>query len=86
MHYVTCRSHWMQKYNFGVMLPGVLFVESILVPPENGKQCVDVSRCRRTRMHYVTCRFHQMQKQKFGVTFPDALSIESVPVPPELEK
>jgi hypothetical protein len=31
MHYVTCRSHQMQKHKFGVTCPGVLFVEFIPV-------------------------------------------------------
>jgi hypothetical protein len=37
MHYVTCRSHWMQKYMFGVTSPNTLFVESTTVPPEHEK-------------------------------------------------
>jgi hypothetical protein len=37
MHYVTGRSHQMQKYTFGVMCPDALFVESILVAPEYEK-------------------------------------------------
>jgi hypothetical protein len=32
MHYVTRRSHRMQKHKFGVMFPGALFVISVPVP------------------------------------------------------
>jgi hypothetical protein len=31
MHYVTSRSHRMQKYKFGVTYLGALFVESVSV-------------------------------------------------------
>jgi hypothetical protein len=37
MHYVTRRPQWMQKYMFGVMCPGVLFVESIAGQPKHEK-------------------------------------------------
>jgi hypothetical protein len=37
MHYVTCRSHQMQKCKFGVMCPIVLFLES--VADANGVTC-----------------------------------------------
>jgi hypothetical protein len=37
MHYMTHRSHGMQKHKFGVMCPGTLFVESVTVPPEDEK-------------------------------------------------
>jgi hypothetical protein len=40
---MNCRSYRMQKHNFGVTSPGVIFVESIPVPPEHEKLCVDVS-------------------------------------------
>jgi hypothetical protein len=33
MHYVTRRSHWMEKHKFGVTCPDVLFVESTSVSP-----------------------------------------------------
>jgi hypothetical protein len=36
MHYVTRQSHRMQKHKFGVTYPGVLYVESVPVPPEHG--------------------------------------------------
>jgi hypothetical protein len=36
MHYVTCRSHWMQKQKFDMTCPGVLFIESESVPPDDG--------------------------------------------------
>jgi hypothetical protein len=74
MHYVTRRSHQMQKPKFGAMYPGLFFVESITVPPEHEKYCVNFSQPGHIGMHYVTCRSHQMQKHKFGVTSPSALT------------
>jgi hypothetical protein len=58
-------------------------VESIPVPPEHEKYCVDVSGPRRTGINYVTGRSHRMQKHKFTITCPDVLSVESVLVPIE---
>jgi hypothetical protein len=37
MHYVTHRSHRMQKHMFGIMCANALFVESIPVLPEHEK-------------------------------------------------
>jgi hypothetical protein len=37
MHYVTHRSHRMQKHNLFIMCPGALFLESVLVRPEDEK-------------------------------------------------
>jgi hypothetical protein len=37
MHYVTYKSHWMQKHKFTEMCPGVRFVKSIPVQPEYEK-------------------------------------------------
>jgi hypothetical protein len=37
MHYMTNKSHQIQKHKFGTMCPGVLFVESIPVPPKHEK-------------------------------------------------
>jgi hypothetical protein len=37
MHYVTHRTHWMQKHKFGVTCVGTLFVQSVPVPPEHEK-------------------------------------------------
>jgi hypothetical protein len=37
MHYVTRRSHQMQKHKFGVTCPSTLLVESVLAPPEHDK-------------------------------------------------
>jgi hypothetical protein len=37
MHYVTHKSHLMQKHRFGVMRPDALFVKSVPVPPEHEK-------------------------------------------------
>jgi hypothetical protein len=66
MHYVTHRSHRMQK-KLGEMCPDTLFVESVAIPPEHKKECVDVSRSERSRMYYVTHRSHRMQKLKFDI-------------------
>jgi hypothetical protein len=46
-HYVTCKSHLMQKHLFGVTCPDVLFVGSTPGPPKLEKWCVDISRVRR---------------------------------------
>jgi hypothetical protein len=54
MHYMTRRSHQMQKHKFGVTCPGTLIVESVPVSPKLEKYCVYVSRSRRIGMHYVT--------------------------------
>jgi hypothetical protein len=37
MHYVIRRSHQWQKDKFCITCYGALFVESVLVPPENVK-------------------------------------------------
>jgi hypothetical protein len=34
---VTCRSHRMEKYKFGVTCAGVLFMETTLSPPKHEK-------------------------------------------------
>jgi hypothetical protein len=34
INYMPCISHHMQKHKFGVMCPGVLFVDPALVPPK----------------------------------------------------
>jgi hypothetical protein len=47
VHYVTRRSHQMQKHVFGG-----LFVESVPVPSEHEKQGIDISRRGHTEMHY----------------------------------
>jgi uncharacterized membrane protein YsdA (DUF1294 family) len=86
MHYVTCISHRVQKQKFNVTCDITIIVESVPVPPEHEKLCIDISRLGRTRMHYVTRISHRMQKQMFGVTCPDALFIKSVLVPPGHEK
>jgi hypothetical protein len=43
MHYVTRRSHRMQKHNFGITCPIALFMESALGPPKHEKYFVEVS-------------------------------------------
>jgi hypothetical protein len=62
MHYVTHRSHRMQKHKFGVMCPGALFVKSVSVQPEHEKECINVSWPGPTGMHYMTRISHRMQK------------------------
>jgi hypothetical protein len=37
MHYVTHRSHWIEKHKFSITCPDALFVESVSVPPEHEK-------------------------------------------------
>jgi hypothetical protein len=37
LHYVTPKSHCMQKHNFSVTHPDALFVKSVLVPPKHEK-------------------------------------------------
>jgi hypothetical protein len=87
MHYVTCRTHRMQKLMFVVTCSDARFMESASGPPKNEKYCIDVSWPRCTRMHYVTRRSHRIQKHKFGVvTCPDTLFVETAPGPPEHEK
>jgi hypothetical protein len=86
MHYVTHRSHRMQKHKFYVTCPDVLLMETTSVPPEYEKLCVDVSWRRRTRMHYVNCRSHRMHKHKFDVTCLDIIFMETARGPSEYEK
>jgi hypothetical protein len=85
MHYVTRRSHWVQKHMFSITCPDALFVESVPVPPEHVKYYVDVSRPILTGIHYVTSRSYRMQKHTFGVTCPATLFVESILVPLALE-
>jgi hypothetical protein len=85
MHYVTRRSHRMQKHKFGITSPGKLFMETALGPLENDK-CIVVLRPDHTGMHYVTHRSHRMQKHKCGITCPDALFLKTAPGPPGYEK
>jgi hypothetical protein len=67
MHYVSHRSHHMQKHKFIVTCPGTLFVKSVLDQPEYEKLCDHVSGPRCIRMNYVTHRSQGMLKLKFGV-------------------
>jgi hypothetical protein len=86
MHYMTRRSHQMQKHKFGLMCPRALFMETTPGPAKHEKWCIDVSRRGRNEIHYVTHRSHQMQRHTFGVTCPGAFFVESVLVPIEHEK
>jgi hypothetical protein len=76
----------MQKHKFSITSPNVLFVESVPVPPEHEKYCIDVSCPGRNGIHYVNRRSHRMQKHKVGVMCPGALFVESILVPPEHKK
>jgi hypothetical protein len=73
------------KNKFGVTCLDALFLESVPVPPEQEKWCIDDSCPRHTAMHYVTHRSYRMQN-KFGVTCLGALFMESILVPDEHEK
>jgi hypothetical protein len=86
MHYVTRKSHRMQKHKFYITCPSALFMETILGPPKHEILCIDILCPGRIRMRYVTRRSHQMQKHKFNIMCPGAFFIESVLVPPEHEK
>jgi hypothetical protein len=83
MHYVTHRSHYMQKLKFGVTCPVMLIMETPPDPPEHEIECLDVSRPRLTGMHYVTQRSHWMQNHEFSVTCPAALFMETASGPPK---
>jgi hypothetical protein len=58
MHYVTHRSHRIQKYMFGIMFPNTLIMETAPGPFEHEKECVDISRPGWTKTHYKTRRSH----------------------------
>jgi hypothetical protein len=85
MPYVMRKSHQMQKHNFGVMCPDMLFMKTTPAPLEHEKLCIDVSRPGRTRMHYVSRGSHRMQK-KVWCNVSDSFSVESVLVPHEHQK
>jgi hypothetical protein len=61
MHYLTRRSHRMQKHRFCVTRPSALLMDTAPCPPEHEKYCVDISHPGRTRMQYVTRRSLRMQ-------------------------
>jgi hypothetical protein len=86
MHYMTHKSHRMEKHKFVVTYPDVHFIKSVLDQPEYEKWCDHVSRRRRNGTHYMTHRFHRIQRHKLGITCSDVLFIESVSVRPEHEK
>jgi hypothetical protein len=60
MHYVTRKSHRMRKHKFTVLCLDALFVESVPVPPELEKWCIDVWCPGCTKMYYMTHRTHRM--------------------------
>jgi hypothetical protein len=86
MHYMTHRSHRMQKHKFGIMCPNAFFMDTAPGPPEHEKYCFNVSLPGCAGMHYVTRISHQMQKHKFGITCPGAFFVKSVLVLLEHEK
>jgi hypothetical protein len=86
MHYVTQRSHRMQKHNFSVTCPGTVFVETASVPPKHEKYYINISHRGRAGLRYMTRRSNRMQKLKFGVTCPPVVFMETAPGPPEHEK
>jgi hypothetical protein len=52
MHYVTRRSHRMQKHKFDVTCPDKFFVELVSVPPEHKNSvlmfhALDASKCTK---------------------------------------
>jgi hypothetical protein len=53
-HYVTSRSHQMEKHKFHGMCPCVLLLGSTLGPLEHGKVWGDVSCPKQNRTHYKT--------------------------------
>jgi hypothetical protein len=65
MHYLTDRSHQMQKHMVSVTCLGMLFMKSVPVPPENYKERIDISFPGRTGMHDMTRTSHRVQKHKF---------------------
>jgi hypothetical protein len=86
MHYVTQRSHPMQKHNFGITYPGTVFVETATVPPKHEKYYINILYHGCAVLHYMTRRSNRMQKLKFGVTCPPMVFMETAPGPPEHEK
>jgi hypothetical protein len=70
IHYVTHKSHRVQKHKLCIICPGVLFMEIAKGPHEQEKCCIDFSCLRHTGIHYVTRISYRMQKHKIGVTCP----------------
>jgi hypothetical protein len=83
MHYVTRRSHGMQKHKLSVTCPSMLFMETAPGSHEHEKQFVVVYP-RHTGMRYVSHRSHQMQEHKFSVLCPDMLFIETTRAHPSM--
>jgi hypothetical protein len=50
MRYVTRKSHQIQKDKFCITYLGVHFAESVSVPAEHEKECIDVLHPGRTGM------------------------------------
>jgi hypothetical protein len=76
----------MQKQKFSVTCPDVLFLKSVLVPPEQEKESVNVLSPDAPECTMLPADPSKCKKQKFGTTCPEALFVKSVLVPPELEK
>jgi hypothetical protein len=60
MHYMTHRSHRMQKDKFCVTCPGMLCVKFVPVTPKHEKYCIDISCPGSTGVHYVTHKSYRM--------------------------
>jgi hypothetical protein len=69
----------MDKHKFGVTYPDTLFMEITPGPPEQEKECLNISLPIRTGMHYVTRISHRMQKQKPSIPCLGTLFIETAP-------
>jgi hypothetical protein len=86
MHYVTRRTHRMQKHKFCIMCPSADLIEITPGLLEHENCCVDISHPGLTKVPNVTRRFHFMQKHNFGVTCPDPLFMETTLSPTGHEK
>jgi hypothetical protein len=83
MHYVTRRSHRMQKHRVCVTCLDALFTKTALSPLEQEKYKFGVHTHQNAlRDPHIPSR----QKHKFNVMCPSAFLVESVAVPPEHEK
>jgi hypothetical protein len=67
-------------------VPHALFMETASGPHEHEKDCVHISRPRRTGRHNVNRMSHLKEKHKFDVTCPGGLFMETTLGPLELEK
>jgi hypothetical protein len=75
-----------EKHTFGLTCLDALFLESIPVPHEQEKECINVSRPGRTAMNNVIQQILPDAKHNFGIKCPSVLLVKSVLVKHELEK